>query len=569
MKYKYLSKVNSPSDLKSLSFSELDFLAEEIRDVLLETVYRNGGHLSSNLGAVELILAMHRCFSSPMDKFIFDVGHQCYTHKLLTGRFSAFSTLRSYGGISGFCSPDESEHDVFFSGHSGAALSSATGISAANKLNDDESFVVSLIGDGAFSCGMTYEALNNLAEIGGKHIIILNDNNMFISESVGSFSRLDDKKTFFEKLGYGYIGTVDGHNIEKLCNAFEKAKGADKSVVVHAYTVKGKGYDFVEKHPQTYHGISCSDSDSEDEEPSKSFSDEFGRLLCEFAQKDKSVCAVTAAMCVGTGLEEFSNRFPERFFDVGIAEQHAVGFSSGLAKRGMKPVFAVYSTFLQRAYDQLIHDIALQKQRVVFAVDRAGFVGEDGVTHQGLFDVAFLNSIPEIEVFSPCSFERLKSVMNYSLYDSKVSTFIRYPRASEKSLARKLSFNDGFAVSGDGDVALVTYGNLTDNGLKATESLRGKGIDVQLVSIEKIKPLPEKVIDILSSKKSIFFFEEGQKSCGIGEKTAALLLEKNYKGKYRIVAVGDKFVGHAECEQLFEKFSLDTRSMIKIISGEK
>ncbi len=568
MKYTYLSKINTPADIKALNFDELNCLADEVRDYMLETVYRNGGHLSSNLGTVEITLALHRVFDSPKDKFIFDVGHQCYTHKLVTGRFKDFSSLRRKDGLSGFCSPKECEHDHFYSGHSGTALSSSLGLSAASCFSDEEGYVISVLGDGSFSCGMTYEALNHSGARSKKHIIILNDNGIFISEGVGAFSELRDKKTFFEIMGYKYIGIIDGHSIEKICDSLIQAKENDYPTVIHMKTVKGKGFDFSERQPELYHGISCSDSDAEDCLPDDNFSEEYGKIICDLAEKDKNICAVTAAMKKGTALESFSEKYPDRFFDVGIAEQHGAAFCTGLARKGMKPVFAIYSTFLQRCYDQLIHDVALQGQRVVFVVDRAGFVGEDGVTHQGIYDVGFLNTVPDVEVYSPCSYNRLREILLYALYEARGSTFIRYPRAAERKESSELIFNNGISVYGTGGTTIITYGSLTGEGVKAVDALKDDGYQVRLISLEKLKPLPEGLVDLISCDEKVYFFEEGQRVAGIGERIGCLLAENGFMGKYKIIAVEDTFVNHAEVQQLLRKYNLDFESMIKIISGE-
>ena len=445
--FKFLGNINSPADLKKLNINELEVLATEIRQFMVKTVSQNGGHLSSNLGVVELSIAMHKIFDSPNDKIVWDVGHQIYTHKILTGRIKEFNTLRTENGISGFCAPNESEHDIFYSGHSSTSISAALGIAEANKKLGKKDYTIAVIGDGALTGGMAYEALNNAGRSGTRLIVILNDNEMSISENVGSMARYlavirskpeyfklkaktertlnripivgkpvkkfiyrlksDIKSsmyesTFFEELGFKYMGPIDGHNLDNLCEALDSAKLVGAPVVLHISTTKGKGYEFAEKNPSVYHGISKFDVETgEYAEGITNFSNEFGKKLCELAEKDEKICAITAAMSLGTGLKDFSQKYSDRFYDVGIAEQHAITFASGLAKGGMTPVFAVYSTFLQRAYDQLVHDGTLQKQKVIIGVDRAGFVGEDGVTHQGVLDVAFLNSIPDITIYSP------------------------------------------------------------------------------------------------------------------------------------------------------------------------
>lgn len=613
MEYKILSKVKSPDDIKGLGFDELNILADEIRYKLIETVSANGGHLAPNLGVVELTIAMHKIFNSPEDKFIFDVGHQCYTHKLLTGRFEKFHTLRTKGGISGFTRPGESEHDVFYSGHSGTSVSAGLGLAEANALKGNSDYVVTVIGDGSFTGGMVYEALNNGGKSEAKQIIILNDNKMSISENVGSFAKylavmrsrpeyysfkentekflnkfpygekiadkiynlktdiknlLYKQSTFFEDLGYRYMGPIDGHNIENLCDALESAKSINGPVVLHVITVKGKGYEHAEKFPSQFHGISKFDVETgEPISSSTSFSAKFGEYLCEHAKEDRSICAVTAAMGIGTGLDEFSKVYPERFFDVGIAEEHAVTFCSGLAKSDMKPVCAIYSTFLQRCYDQLVHDISLQKLKVIFAIDRVGFVGEDGETHQGLFDVSFLNTIPDIKIYSPCCFKSLYADLSSALYADKYSVAVRYPRGAESENVKKLKFDDiGFSYYGDvkAEKLIVTYGRLTSEAIDAVDSTENSA----LITLNQIKPIPDKAFEVILGKKEVFFFEEGIRSGGVGEKLGSKLLENGFAEKYRISAVEDEFVKQGSISELLREYELDKEAMIKIISGE-
>ena len=613
MEYKLLSEINSPKDIKKLDYTKLNELSGEIRYKLIETVSENGGHLASNLGMVELTVALHKVFDSPKDQFVYDVGHQCYTHKLLTGRYESFSTLRTKGGISGFTRPTESEHDIFFSGHSATSVSAGLGLAQAKALKGDRSHVVSVIGDGSFTGGMVFEALNNGGRSKANHIVVLNDNKMSISENVGAFAKylavirsrpqyysfkantekvlnkvpfgekivkelykvktdiknkVYEKSTFFEDLGYRYMGPIDGHNIENLCDALQSAKSVNGPVLLHVITVKGKGYEYAEKDPSVFHGISKFDVDTgEAISSSKSYSDKFGETLCDLAKNDDSLCAITAAMGLGTGLGKFSGLYPERFFDVGIAEEHAVTFASGLSKNGMKPVFAVYSTFLQRCYDQLIHDVALQKQKVLLAVDRAGFVGEDGETHHGLFDVAFLGTVPGMKVYSPCNFNLLEADLKNALYSEETAVAVRYPRGTENENTKELkSVSFDYSVYGDekSKTAIVTYGRITAEAIEAVKEIK----DAFLVSLNLIKPIPEGVIDLLLGRKRVFFFEEGQKSAGVAEKLGITLLEKGYKGKYSITAVEDKFVEQASINELLSKYGLSKEAMIKKLSEE-
>lgn len=611
MDFKYLDNIKSPEDVKKLSSSQLKVLAQEIRYKLVETVSTNGGHLASNLGAVELSIALHKVFDSPKDQIVFDVGHQCYTHKLLTGRYDRFDTLRKKDGISGFCRPNESEHDIFYSGHSGTSVSAGLGLAQAKSIKNDDRYVISIIGDGSFTGGMVYEALNNGGRSGCKHIIILNDNKMSISQNVGSFAKylavirskpeyyrlkavteqkintipaigtkisqklydlkteiknkLYTQSTFFEDLGYRYMGPIDGHKISVLCDALEAAKKVNGPTLLHVITVKGKGYDFAEKSPSTFHGISPFNINTgEPAAKGENFSSKFGQYLCEHALKDESICGITAAMELGTGLEGFRRQFPKRFFDVGIAEEHAVTFASGLAKNGFVPVFAVYSTFLQRCYDQIVHDVSLQKLKVIFAIDRAGFVGEDGETHNGLMDVPFLNTIPDIVIYSPCSFKAMYADLNDAIYGGEYSAAIRYPRGGENTNTTKLKYNKvEFATYGNTQAkqVIVTYGRLSGEAIEAVDKLNEEGIDIYLISINKIKPIDEEIIDMLLKCSKVFFFEEGLRSGGVGEKVALKLLEKGYTGSYSLTAVDDRFVVQASINELLKMYKMDAESI--------
>lgn len=603
-----LCHIESPWAVKQLSDSQLELLCTEIRRKLIDTVSQTGGHLASNLGTVELTVALHKSFDSPQDKIIWDVGHQAYTHKLLTGRNKDFSTLRTENGISGFVRPDESEHDSFYEGHAGTSVSRAAGIAAANALKGNKNYAVAVIGDGSFGNGMVYEALDHAGSTDNRIIIILNDNEMSISENVGAMARylasvrakpeyyrfkagtekalrripvvgkslsnhLFKLKTaikniiysssFFEDLGFRYIGPIDGHDINKLCEAMDSAKLINGPVLLHINTVKGRGYDFAEHSPEKFHGISKFDINTgEPKSSSGSYSSEFGKALCEFASKDKRICAITAAMALGTGLEKFSAEFPSRFFDVGIAEEHAVTFASGLSAAGMIPVFAVYSTFMQRCIDQLIHDGALQRIKSVIAVDRAGFVGVDGETHQGLFDVALLQSLPNTTVYSPATYEELRRAMYNAFYKDSNLVVIRYPRGSAGFEETKCGDVEQF---GSGETALITYGREFFNVVEAYNILASKGIRTRIIKISRIKPIPEEIFDMLSGCRNAFFFEEGMRSGGIGEKLGSMLLEKGFDCGYHITAVNDEFVSHAPVESLMKRYGLDAGSIVKLV----
>ena len=614
---KYLAQITSPADLKKLSEEELPALCDEIRETLIETVSQNGGHLASNLGVVELTVALHRMFDSPHDRIVWDVGHQCYTHKLLTGRYDRFDTLRTKGGLSGFTRPDESEHDIFYSGHSATSISAALGLVQANLLTNSDGYTVAVIGDGSFTGGMVFEALNNAVRDHSRMIVILNDNEMSISRNVGTLARYLSRirtnpkyhrikvrthsllrriprigvrleswllrvktrmkniiyqATMFEDLGWRYLGPVDGHNMKQLCTALESAKMNRKPVLLHVRTIKGKGYDPAERAPSTFHGISRFDINTgEPINAGTSFSAMFGKYLCEFAQTDPTVCAVTAAMSLGTGLENFRKLYAPRFFDVGIAEEHAVTFCCGLSKGGMKPVFAVYATFLQRCYDQILHDGALQRQKMVLAVDRAGFVGADGETHQGLYDVAFLNSIPGVRIYAPATYAELREALRIGLYDNDCVTAVRYPRGSEPEFPSDFPQSTApFSVYGDenADTAIVTYGVIAANACRAMAELRRDGQKIKLVKLYRIKPIDPGAIDALCGCKRIFFFDEGVRSAGVGEKTAELLLENGYTGGYHLCAVNDCFVPHADVASQMEQCGLSAEQMIKTVQGK-
>ena len=618
MEYKLLSGIKAPSDVKKMNTEQLNELCFEIRQKMLETVSQNGGHLSSNLGAVELTVALHKVFDSPKDSIVFDVGHQCYAHKLITGRYASFGTLRKKDGLSGFCRPNESEHDTFYSGHSSTSVSAGLGIATANRLLDNGNYTVTVIGDGSFTGGMVYEALNNGGRSKTKHIIILNDNKMSISENVGSFAKylavirskpgyynlkastertlnripsvgkkitrklydlktdlknkLYTQSTFFEDLGYRYMGPIDGHNISVLVDALEAAKKVNAPVLLHVNTIKGKGYRFAEEDPSRFHGVGPFDlATGKTQSAADCFSDKLGEYLCKYAPANKKMCAITAAMGLGTGLECFRKSFPDRFFDVGIAEEHAVTFASGLAKKGMLPVFAVYSTFFQRCYDQLVHDISLQKLKVIFAIDRAGFVGEDGETHNGLMDVAFLSTIPDIIVYSPCCYRSLEADINNAVNADEAAVAVRYPRGGQADNVSVLQYDCvEFSTYGDknAEICIATYGRVTSQAIKAVDELSAQNINVLLISLNRIKPLPENAVDIMFAMKKVFFFEEGIRSGGIGEKTGFRLLERGYKGAFSLTAVNDRFVSQATVGELLHEYGLDAEGIVKKISED-
>lgn len=617
MNYKYLPEIKSPADVKKIPQTQLEALTAEIRDELIKTVSKNGGHLASNLGVVELTVALHRVFNSPKDKIVWDVGHQCYVHKLLTGRFNDFDTIRKPDGLSGFTRRYESEHDIMSGGHSSVALSAAFGIAAANKIKNKKDYTIAVVGDGAFTGGMVYEALNNAGRAGEgtRLIVVLNDNAMSISPNVGALARyfatiranprysrmkartesvlnhiplvgkslakgiyhlktniknIIYKSTMFEDLGFRYMGPIDGHNINQLCSAFEAAKEIKIPVVLHINTVKGKGYEFAENQPDVFHGISAFDLDSGEPIFSEtSFSQQVGKFMISAAQKDKRLCCITAAMGLGTGLEEFSKLYPDRFFDVGIAEQHATTFCAGLSAGGMFPVFAVYSSFLQRAYDQIIHDCAMQKLKIVFAIDRAGFVGADGESHHGIFDAAFLNTIPDITVMSPTSFAELNNSFFRAFYHTEGPVAVRYPRGIEPELPEDFesSFTD-FDIYGDKNckTAIVTYGRCFAESCKAKKMLAEKGTACFVIKLNTIKPINKDAVKAALNCEKVYFFEEGQRFGGIAETFGDKLNKYGFSGRYTVTAVGGEFPGQNSVNALMKKYFLDAEGMVKIIS---
>ena len=579
-------------------------MCEEVRHCIINTVSKNGGHLAANLGSVELTVAVHRAFNSPDDAIIFDVGHQCYTHKLLTGRFDDFNTLRQENGISGFMKPNESVHDPIITGHSSNSVSSAYGIYRAKKLCGEKGSAVAIIGDGALTGGMAYEALNHAGEHDGNFIVILNDNEMSISQNVGgmakSLTKLRNKaryhrfkfafgrflkhipliggalfkffyrikeifksavyrRNIFSAFGFNYLGPVDGHSVKDMESLFKIAQSYQRPTVVHVVTTKGKGYQMAETNPDSYHGVSPFDPQKGViPNNNKTFSDIAGQILCDFAENDEKICAITAAMCAGTGLTKFAEKYPNRFFDVGIAEQHAVTFMAGLAKGGMKPYFAVYSSFLQRAYDQIVHDCAIANLPVTFLIDRAGIVGEDGETHQGVFDVSFLTTIPNVSIYSPTYYEELAHVINLSTFCDGVKA-IRYPRGCEEKFDNVIDYKCDYSVLAGGNVrAIITYGRLFSQALKAKQ----QDDSIALVKLNKIFPISNELVKELKNFKRIDFYEETIKSGGIGEHLSALLFENDYSGEFNIHAINNEFVPMASTNASLKKLGLDYESML-------
>ncbi len=605
------------SKIKKMSLSELEKLAADMREKILDTVSANGGHLASNLGMVEATIVLHRMFDSPKDSFVFDVGHQCYAHKILTGRADAMNTLRKYHGISGFPNRAESVHDILNAGHSGSSLAAALGIAEANRLKNDNSYVVAVVGDGALTNGMIYEALNNCANKKLNLIILINDNEMSISRNVGGlhnyfstirtskryfsfkrslehllcniplvggslaklcknaknfFKRLFVKNNWFENMGIVYLGPVDGNNIEKLTDVLEEAKTKSCVTVVHMRTKKGKGYKFAEDHPEIYHGVAPFVKNEGVKVSSKeSFSSYMGKELCRLAEEDPSVCAITAAMCDGTGLTEFSKRFPRRYFDVGIAEEHAITFAGGLSVSGMKPLVALYSTFSQRVYDQLFHDVCIQNLPMVLALDRCGIVAGDGVTHQGIFDYPVFSTLPNVTIYSPETYAELSFVMKESFAGNNVSV-IRYPRGSEsvsEEARHDFEYFDNNSCAAtrnavESEVLIVTYGRITKQAYDAAQKLK-KDFTVGVLKLNKIFPINiDVLIPFFVNKKLIYFVEEGMVHGGVAEKIVSQMRRENLAERIHIKALED-YLPHGEFDDLLVHCGLDADSISKDI----
>ena len=612
-----LSQIHSPADLKALPDDQIPALCEEIREKLIDVVSVNGGHLSSNLGVVELTVLLHRVFNCPEDSIVFDVGHQCYTHKMLTGRYDRIDTIRREGGLSGFPKRKESPCDAFNAGHASTSISAAFGICKAKELSGDNSFTIAVIGDGSLTGGMAYEGLNNAGRYNKNFIIILNDNKMSISKNVGAMARYLSsmrmqpwylrlksrtervlmkipllgrpigsvikrsksrvkhvlyRHTIFEKLGMSYYGPVDGHNIEELTNALNTVKRSKDPALLHVVTTKGKGYKFAEKDAASFHGIGSFNIDTGEPISSKqNYSDVFGEELCRLAGEDKRICAVTAAMRTGTGLADFAKLYKDRFFDVGIAEEHAVTFSAGLAVGGQLPVFAVYSSFLQRGYDQIIHDAAMQWAHVVLGVDRAGIVGEDGETHQGVFDVSMLNAIPGVSILSPCYFDGLRSAMNAALYDIEGVVALRYPRGSEGFRPEgytEESVNYDIVGDRNASVLIVTYGRLFSEAAKAAQQLKEEGVSVCILKLCRIKPVDPEAVSFAAGFQRVFFFEEGMRSGSVAETMRRMLAETSFDGSYTSRAVDDKYIHHASVASALHRLGLDAQGIAAAIKEE-
>ena len=570
-RYPHLNCINTPADLKNMLADDIPSLCTEIREFLIERVLENGGHLASNLGAVELTIAIHRVFSSPHDHIIFDVGHQSYTHKLITSRREAFDTLRHGGGISGFPKRSESEHDAFGTGHSSTSLSAALGFAEADRLSGSNAYTVCMFGDGAFTGGMIHEALNNCRR-DLRLVMILNDNEVTNTAKMESFC---------QAIGIDYYGPVDGNDEFATEALLQKAKESKKCCLVHLHTQKGKGYTPAEQNPDRYHALHPADAVSSN---GNSFSEEMGSYLTELAKNDKKICAITAAMTLGTGLSPFQAAHPERFFDVGIAEPHAVTFAAGLAAGGYRPVVAIYSSFLQRAYDNIIHDVALQNLPVVFCIDRAGLNSADGATHHGIFDVAFLSQIPDVSIYTPVTNEALRSVMDEAL-QSATPAAIRYPNGCEDAAIVQAFYAQSSNAFGrvradyteddaqNLDAVIITHGRIATEALKAKEVLKERGKNVGILLLEQIKPydkIAEAVARLLPKKAArVLFLEEEMRTGGMGMNLSSALsgYEVMQNKMVIIKALSDHFAIQTQNEPIWKSFLLDCDSIVRDVLG--
>lgn len=612
-----LENINNENDIKKIDAGDYEKLAEEIREFLIEKISATGGHLASNLGVVELTMALHLIMDFPNDKLIWDVGHQSYTHKILTGRKNEFNRLRLYGGISGFPKRRESLCDAFDTGHSSTSVSAGLGIASGYYLSGNNGTVVSVIGDGALTGGMAYEALNNVANLKRNFIIILNDNNMSISENVGGMSKyLSNLRTgnvyndlkagvtntlnkipivgekvvknikrtkssikqlvipgmFFEDMGITYLGPIDGHNINKMVKVFNEAKRLNHAVLVHVITKKGKGYELAENNPSKFHGVEPFDRKSGEVVNKKeevTYTDVFSGVLCKLAEKNEKIAGITAAMPDGTGLKRFKQRYKKRFFDVGIAEEHAVTFAAGLAAAGYKPYVAIYSSFLQRSYDQILHDVCIQDLPVVFAIDRAGLVGGDGETHQGIFDLSFLSSIPNMSIFAPKNRYELVDILKYSTYFSGPLA-IRYPRGVAydglKEFRAPIKYGKSEILYMEKDIALIAVGAMVETGVNVRDILKKSGYYVSVINGRFVKPIDEECIQELTKNHNVIVtLEENVIKGGFGESVLRYVVSLDKKIKVLNIGVPNIYLEHGSVKELRRETGLDEDSIVRRI----
>lgn len=616
-----LQTIIKENDIKNIDPQDYPALAKEIRRKLVRSVSRTGGHLASNLGAVELTMALHLCLDFPKDKLVWDVGHQSYVHKLLTGRADVFDTLRCLGGISGFPKVRENESDTFDTGHSSTSISVALGFAKARDLKGTDEKVFAVIGDGALSGGMAFEALNNAASLHSNMVVVLNDNKMSIAKNVGGISnylgkiranrkyrdlkvnvenaldRLPNlgkpitrhiKKAksslkhllipgmMFEDMGLIYIGPVDGHNIDEMVTAFHTASSIhDQPVLVHVLTKKGKGYRPAEKKPDVFHGVGSFDirSGEPEAEEAVTYTGIFGQWMMDTAEKEETMVSVCAAMPDGTGLREFSGKYPERFYDVGIAEEHAVTFAAGLAAGGLRPVVSLYSTFMQRAYDQLLHDVCINRLPVIVTLDRSGIVGKDGETHQGIFDISYLSSIPGITVLSPMDGAELTESLDFAMYHVKAPVVIRYPRGAAyeyRGTHTKMRYGKAEVLQEGREVLILAVGNMVKTALETAERLKGSGICPTVVNMRFVKPFDEELAGRLSESHSLVVtMEDNVYSGGFSERIQAFLLSRGWRGRNCLpVCLPDSFIEHGAPEELYEKYGMSPAAAAERIERE-
>lgn len=608
-----LEQIKEANDIKKVNPKDYKLLAEEIRSFLIEKISQSGGHLGSNLGAVELTMALHLVLDFPKDKIIWDVGHQSYTHKLLTGRRDGFDSLRKFGGMSGFPKRKESDCDAFDTGHSSTSISAGLGLVKARDIQNEDYKVVSVIGDGSLTGGMAYEALNNASRMGSNFIIVLNDNNMSISENIGGISRYlngirtnekylglkdsiyyglkDGSKQsqkvvkgiqnvknsikqlvipgmFFEDMGITYLGPVDGHDIKAMQKVFKEAKGVKNAVLVHVITQKGKGYEPARKHPSRFHGAEPFDIETgipKKQKEKASYTDVFATVINKIAEKDDKVVAITAAMPDGTGLKRFSTKYPKRFFDVGIAEEHAVTFAAGLAAGGLKPVVAIYSSFLQRAYDQIVHDVCIQNLPVVFAIDRAGLVGSDGETHQGIFDLSYLSSIPNMHIMAPKNKWELSDMLKFAVnFDGPIA--VRYPRGTACDLFKEyrapIIYGKSELLKKGLNVCLLAVGSMVETAMAVDNILKEKGIDATIVNARFVKPIDTDMLDALMDEHTYFVtLEENVLSGGYGEKVLTYIQDKAEDKTILNIALPDAYVEHGNVDLLKKELGIDAETI--------
>ncbi|MBO5113225.1 MAG: 1-deoxy-D-xylulose-5-phosphate synthase [Lachnospiraceae bacterium] len=614
-----LDNINKVNDIKKITPEDYPALAEEIRQFLIEKISKTGGHLGSNLGAVELTMALHIAFNLPDDKIIWDVGHQSYTHKLLTGRREGFENLRKYGGMSGFPKRKESDCDCFDTGHSSTSISAGLGLVKARDIQGQKHSVISVIGDGSLTGGMAYEALNNAAKLETNFIIVINDNNMSISENVGGISKylnnirtadtyLDIKEgvyntlkempkgnkvvegirkakssfkqlvvpgMFFEDMGITYLGPVDGHNISAMLRMFQEAKRVRNAVIVHVITQKGKGFEPAERHPARFHG--AEPFDIETGIPTKprttaNYTDIFSTVMCKLGARDEKVVAITAAMPDGTGLKRFRNMYPDRFFDVGIAEEHAVTFAAGLAAGGLKPVVAIYSSFLQRAYDQIIHDVCIQNLPVVFAIDRAGLVGSDGETHQGIFDLSYLSSIPGMHVMAPKNKWELSDMLKFAL-SLNAPVALRYPRgeayAGLQEYRMPIELGKAEAIYLENEICLMAVGSMVKTAVKVRKRLHEEGFSCSVINARFVKPIDENAVEYAAKHhRFLVTMEENVASGGFGEKVREYFDGLTTDCKLINIAIPDEYVEHGNVDLLKKEIGIDEESITNVILAE-